>query len=68
MFNCRNNLTFKAFLPFYLEIRTGGDLAMESLGTGAQGGKRARGRARFFLAFCPFSLYFFSLFAFYFKV
>lgn len=40
MFNCRNNLTFKPFLPFLpLKIRTG-DLAMESLGTGAQGGAR----------------------------
>lgn len=38
MFNCRNNLTFKAFLPF-LPLKLGrGDLAMESLGTGAQGG------------------------------
>ena len=46
MFNCRNNLTFKAFLPF-LPLKLGlGDLAMESLGTGAQGGqggKRGQG-------------------------
>ena len=72
MFNCRNNLTFKAFLPFYLEIRTGGGGPSDGIarngGARGQGGKRARGRARFFLAFCPFSLYFFSLFAFYFKV
>ena len=60
MFNCRNNLTFKAFLPF-LPLKLGrGDLAMESLGTGAQGGGKggdARGGARFFFAFCPFSFY-----------
>ena len=35
MFNCRNNLTFKPFLPFTLKLGLG-DLAMESLGTGAQ--------------------------------
>lgn len=42
MFNCRNNLTFKPFLPFTLKLGLG-DLAMESLGTGAQGGG-ARGQ------------------------
>lgn len=78
MFNCRNNLTFKAFLPFYLEIRTG-DLAMESLGTGAQGGgqggRRKGGKVLFLLfallAFTLFTLFaftLFTLFAFYFKV
>ena len=70
MFNCRNNLTFKPFCPFSLKLGLGGpsDGIARNGGARGQGGKRARGRARFFLAFCPFSLYFFSLFAFYFKV
>lgn len=55
MFNCRNNLTFKAFLPF-LPLKLGlGDLAMESLGTGAQGGGETQG-GKVLFSFLPFLL------------
>ena len=59
------------FGPFTFKIRTG-DLAMESLGTGAQGGG-ARGETQgggkvLFLLFALLAFTLFSLFAFYFKV
>ena len=57
MFNCRNNLTFKAFLPF-LPLKLGrGDLAMESLGTGAQGGGQEGGESKVLFSFLPFLLF-----------
>ena len=59
MFNCRNNLTFKAFLPF-LPLKLGrGDLAMESLGTGAQGGGQegGGGESKVLFSFLPFLLF-----------
>lgn len=60
MFNCRNNLTFKAFCPFSLKLGLGGpsDGIARNGGARGQGGKR-EGKVLF--SFCPFSLYFFSL-------
>lgn len=40
MFNCRNNLTFKAFLPFTLKLGLGGPSDGIARNGGARGGAR----------------------------